>query len=627
MRDYMNYLFLLPLFLIMSVAKSQVTPKTIDSLNKETQKNLRNPIQSNRSADSTLKLAEKINYLRGQATATKLKGISLYLSGDLSGAFTYYEKALTLFTNLQDTLEIGKAQLNLATYYNAVSNYEKSIEWGLKALQQFEYLNDLNGVGRVYNLIGQSYYFQGDYPSALKFFHQHLGNARKAGDSVEIASSWSNIGAVHDDLEYTDSAMYYLSKAIALKEHLQVYQNIGSSYFNLGVLYAEKKQYQDATENLLKAENYYLNVGDSVRLAELYVEQGNIKHLLGRNTEAISILEKAISLASRIGNLEMQKSGLEKLANVYETENNYRKAYETLQSHDVIANAILNEKNIQSLNQMRTQFDTEKKELLLAEQQLMLKKNSWLITFLLLTLALLITIVIFWRRQTEIKKKQEKLIIEQAYQKQLIESTIASQEKERARFAKDLHDGFGQLISSTRLFISRSNESWAKSATDLLDQMHLEIRNIAFALLPNALVYEGVVSAIRELAGRLNDSNTIKISVTETGMENRLSQQIEVSLYRVCQEWINNVFKYSNAKSISIQFVNHDDHLSLVIEDDGQGFDPIQLQQGKGNGWKNIQSRIGLHAGTVFIESKAGGSGSSLMIEIPLQKEATMRVA
>lgn len=619
--------FLLSLLLATGIAKAQVTRGVIDSLNKETQKNLRNPIQSGRWADSTLRLAKDISYERGEAIASKLKGISLYLTGDLNGAFTQYQNAIKLFTHLKDTLEIGKALLNIATYYNATANYQKSIEFGLQAIRQFEMVDDLNGVGRVYNLIGQSYYFQENYPAALAYFHHHLSNASSVKDSVEIASSWSNIGAVHDELKNADSATYYLSKAIALKEHLQAFQNIGSSYFNLGVLYAEKKRYSEATENLAKAENYYLNIGDSTRLAELYVELGFLQHLTGQNTEAISTLDKAISLSERIGNLEMQKSGLEKLATMYQSEASYQKAFEALQKYNSVASEILNETNIQSLNQMRTQFETEKKELQLAEQQTKLEKNNWLITFLCLTMGLLIVIFIFWRRQAEIKKKQEKLIIEQAYQKQLIESTIASQEKERARFAKDLHDGFGQLISSVKLFVSRSQESWATAAATLLDQMHLEIRNIAFALLPNTLVSEGVVSAIKELASRLNESHSIKISVSEVDMKSRPSEQIEVSLYRVCQEWINNIFKYSTAQSIYIQFVNHEDHLSLTIEDDGEGFDPIRLEQSKGNGWKNIQSRIRLHGGTVFIESKAGLKGSSLLVDIPLERKATMQVA
>ncbi|HEY0770739.1 MAG TPA: histidine kinase, partial [Sphingobacteriaceae bacterium] len=200
------------------------------------------------------------------------------------------------------------------------------------------------------------------------------------------------------------------------------------------------------------------------------------------------------------------------------------------------------------------------------------------------------------------------------------------QENERRRFAQDLHDGMGQLISALRLTIHSLDSQGGQAAAShfskaetLLNDMHQEIRSIAFNLMPQTLVKNGVIPALKEVINRLSSSN-IHINISSFEVPDRLDHLKEIALYRILQEWLNNIIKYSNARNIEIQFVGHAGEVNVVIEDDGDGFDQRLLQDNAGHGWKNIQSRISFLQASLYLDSQPGRKGTSLTINIPLNE-------
>jgi signal transduction histidine kinase len=200
-----------------------------------------------------------------------------------------------------------------------------------------------------------------------------------------------------------------------------------------------------------------------------------------------------------------------------------------------------------------------------------------------------------------------------------LQAVITSQEEERKRFAADLHDGLGQIISAVRLSLSKENpeKDIVDHALGLLNDMNVEIRNIAFNLMPQSLMKDGLEDALTEFAKRINRTGQIQINVKTFHLDKEMPIEQKVPLYRVCQEWVNNVIKYANCKRISVQLVQHHEELVLTIEDDGNGFNTDALTQGQGNGWKNINSRIGLIKGNIEIDSQPGRQGTTVVITVP----------
>lgn len=135
--------------------------------------------------------------------------------------------------------------------------------------------------------------------------------------------------------------------------------------------------------------------------------------------------------------------------------------------------------------------------------------------------------------------------------------------------------------------------------------------------MPATLIQFGLKEGIREFAHRMNQSGQITIEVSVFGLDNRLEEFQEISLYRVIQEWVNNAIKYASPQKISIQLTRHENELSLIIEDDGKGFDPGILENATGNGWRNIQSRLQRIGAQWEVDSKAERTGTSFIIDIP----------
>jgi signal transduction histidine kinase len=198
-------------------------------------------------------------------------------------------------------------------------------------------------------------------------------------------------------------------------------------------------------------------------------------------------------------------------------------------------------------------------------------------------------------------------------------AVITSQEAERKRFAADLHDGLGQLISAVRLNLSKEQveKRSLDQAVEVLNEMNSEIRNIAFNLMPQVLIKNGLTEALQELATRVNLTERVKVKIGAYDVEPIHETDKKVALYRVCQEWINNVLKYSGATEINVQLVQHQQELVITIEDNGKGFDTNNLLMSQGNGWKNIQSRLAMIHGTIDIDSVADRQGTTVIVTIP----------
>jgi signal transduction histidine kinase len=198
---------------------------------------------------------------------------------------------------------------------------------------------------------------------------------------------------------------------------------------------------------------------------------------------------------------------------------------------------------------------------------------------------------------------------------------IASQEEERKRFAADLHDGLGQMISALRLSLSNEtvDANALSHALSVLSDMNVEIRNIAFNLMPQVLMKSGLDEALKEFALRINRAGSVSVSVQTFDLDTDMPTEHRIALYRICQEWVNNVIKYSGADQVSIQLVKHPQELVLTIEDNGRGFDHNALLESQGNGWKNINSRLHMIKGSIEIDTQKDRQGTTLIITVPQQ--------
>lgn len=512
----------------------------------------------------------------------------------------------------------------IAYYYQG--NHHLALESYLKALKIYDNTNDSTGIASVLNELGTLEKKNGDLNNSEEHLKRALDISLAVKDSALIANSMNNLGHVFELKEDFPTAMNYYSTSAIIKEILGDLYGASFNYDNMGNILAKEGKYAQSKKYFEKEINIFKKLGDRAAYAIALNNMGEMYNLQGDYKAAREYLFQSLSVSSEIDYKDLRSHIYSVLSETYRNEGNYRKAYDYIQYSNALKDSIFNEQKSKQLLDLRTKYETEKKEseILVLKQENELKdyglrQNRLFILGLILIVLGMLIVGYLWQNRTKLKQKVELEATRASLRESQLQAVITSQEEERKRFAADLHDGLGQIISALRLNLS--NESPGRHIVDhalsLLNDMNIEIRNIAFNLMPQSLMKDGLDEALNEFAKRLNRSGHINISVKTYHLDKEMPPERKVPLYRVCQEWVNNVIKYSQCTKISIQIVQHQEELVLTIEDDGNGFDTSKLMLGQGNGWKNINSRIGLLKGIIEIDSTSGRQGTTLVITIP----------
>lgn len=243
-----------------------------------------------------------------------------------------------------------------------------------------------------------------------------------------------------------------------------------------------------------------------------------------------------------------------------------------------------------------------------------------MVMFFVLALAVILFFIVYQKRLLAQQKKHRQ--IEADYQRELLAVAIESEEKERTRIGKELHDDVGALLTTTKLYLSQvsselSPEELTKTTDkmrSLFDTMIQGVRNISQDLRPVILEKLGLMEAIDNLVQTVNDTGKIKAKFVDFSTSS-IAKANELNVYRIIQELINNTLKHAAASNLSITISNTGKILKIVYEDDGIGLQQEYLNQ-KGIGLKNIESRLSVVEGTMNFSSQK--SGMKATINIPM---------
>ncbi|PHN05980.1 sensor histidine kinase [Flavilitoribacter nigricans] len=234
------------------------------------------------------------------------------------------------------------------------------------------------------------------------------------------------------------------------------------------------------------------------------------------------------------------------------------------------------------------------------------------------------------RSQKRIYREQMKAkALQLAHQEQLLYSTILTQEEERKRIAKDLHDEIGSKLNVINLNLHRLRK-FATEPTVITDTVHdlFEIigntidttRRISHDLLPPTLENFGLREAVRELCESYPGGTAPEV-VFDLLQDHplRVDKSIELNVFRILQELINNSIRHGRASRIGIRLWLKPDGISLGYQDNGRGFDPEKVRENPGLGLQNIQSRINMIGADYQLQSQPG-KGVQVQIDYRIHK-------
>jgi signal transduction histidine kinase len=242
--------------------------------------------------------------------------------------------------------------------------------------------------------------------------------------------------------------------------------------------------------------------------------------------------------------------------------------------------------------------------------------SDWLIAgttgFFLLALSLVLFFLAYQRRILRQQKEHQQK--EAEYQQQLLRANLLSQEKERNRIGKDLHDEVGAMLSTSRLYFNHLKQEASpekfgelkEKALGLLEETMRSVRRVSHDLKPVVLKRLGLVEAIANMADQINNSGAIKVCF-KTEWEAEMDKEYELNWFRIVQELLNNTLKHSGASEIHIELAGDQQQLLLTYSDNGVGLDS-ELEASAGLGMQNISSRLGLMQGKLeFAENQQKG--------------------
>jgi signal transduction histidine kinase len=234
------------------------------------------------------------------------------------------------------------------------------------------------------------------------------------------------------------------------------------------------------------------------------------------------------------------------------------------------------------------------------------------------------------RLHDRLRKARERL-------RKLARQNLVAEEEERRRIARELHDETSQSLSGIALQLEALLEMCLRSGKQdpeliagmkkvqaLTVQVHKEVSRVISNLHPAVLDTLGLAAAVRQYAhSRLQPLNT-NVTMEVRGTEIRFPADVEAAVFRVAQGAIGNVAEHSKAKNASILLVYQPDEFSLIVNDDGQGFDVSEItdveESGRGRGLFSMRERIGFLGGTSGVESKIG-IGTTLWAKVPLSQD------
>jgi len=206
-----------------------------------------------------------------------------------------------------------------------------------------------------------------------------------------------------------------------------------------------------------------------------------------------------------------------------------------------------------------------------------------------------------------------------------LQRVVTAQELERRRLARELHDETGQALTSILLSLRTVEEAGDENelraavgeVRELVRSTLQDVRQLAVELRPKVLDDFGLVAALERLTQSFGEQTGMSVHFQQNWpTSDRLPAEIETALYRIVQESLTNIVKHARATSVSVVLTRKDDSVSVVVEDDGVGFEPHRARE-DGIGLVGMRERVALLGGRLAIESRPG-AGTTFVAEVPL---------
>ena len=534
---------------------------------------------------------------------------------------------------------VGDPKLQRQTIYQKgahlhfMEQREESLRYLFAAADSAQKSSDLKLLAKAYNVIGINYKQIGNANMALEYYAKSLAASSQIKDTTSVMIAHNSMGVMWMKLDSVPAAKAAFEKALKLALAKNNKTVAGHQYRNLGVIAQMRSNYQVAETYFEKGLSIREEMGTPLQILGSHYDLGENARLQGRFSKAEQELRSALEIAEDLNSLSSESYVLQSLGKLYEETAQHEQALAVFKRSQAIQDSIHSTEINKKILSLEAEFDDAQKRAQLAENELIIKKRTGQRNlFLLAALISLITLLFFWNRHHLLQRLSwqnaeihEQRIAELEAEKRItnMSSMIEGQEAERRRIAKDLHDGLGGLLATVKTSMGQIQSEISKlekldvyqKANQMIDQACEEVRRISHNMIPGVLRIEGLQGALEDIIAQLKYTHQFKVDAEIDFQAQAISEGQSHMIYRIMQECCNNIIKHSQAKEIVIQLMAYDDHLHLLVEDDGIGFDPRKDHEGLG--LQSIRSRVDFLEGDLDLASSQ--SGTSISINLPIR--------
>ncbi len=552
----------------------------------------------------------------GQAEVYSGLGHSLMRKSEMDSARFYLDESLTLAKQVKNYRVEAGVYNNYGNVFLEESNYPQALDYFIKAAKLYENpLADEYGQCLAFSNIGNIEYRLGNYDKALRYAQQSMTIARKKSFTSSIGYAHKLLGRIYRKLTKYDSALLEYQQAQSLYSSLNDPRSTAEVLQNIGNIYFDKEQHQDALTNYKQSLVLAKSISAKPIIAFAYSAIGQANLILKKTSTALGYLDSASTVAKATHNSYLLMDTYAAISEAHEEIGDYKKALAMHQKFVSLKDSITRTENRQLMEETQAKYELEKKEnkikLLEKEQELKTLElarqqaiQTGVIIASLLLFILAALLVNRYRIQNRVRRQAE------------IESM-------RNSLARDLHDDIGSTLSTINI-ISKiamrenptGNNKHLNRISEQSSQMMESMADMVWSINPLNDSVEKVIVKMKVFAGEILEPKNINYQF-DTGSVNEISLDAEKrkNLFLLFKESINNAAKYSEASHITISLKKVNQHLILMIADNGKGF--IEEQVIQGNGLRNMRSRAA-SLGAAFNIKTAPNQGTCVEVSFSI---------
>jgi signal transduction histidine kinase len=521
-----------------------------------------------------------------------------------------------LLANKNNSIEIrANLQMKLASSTTRIQKFEQA----LKITNEFIIEQEAKistFLPQLYNTKARAYYYMFNVEKAIEALEIGLKYAEKNKDYTTYYTIASNIGGLYADRASVKGnkndfakAENILQKSLKVNEEQNKEKN--AQYFLtkriLAIVYQATNRKKEAEKLFVEAiEGFTIIKEFGPAYSGALIFYARLLSEMNRGKEAFTFLQNAIEIQRKSNNLKDLSALFYVAASIYKDAGQKEMAFSYMDS--AYRNQLKEFENVQTkaIATSEAKFGNEilKRDVEIANQK---KQRLVFISSMIAALAIITFLSLYlYQKKKDIQQKLKS-------QKQTIDAYLEGEEKEKVRLSRELHDGIAQDLLALRFTFQKQGLS--EINLQEIDKIGAEVRDLSHQLMPLTLKMLGLVPAMEEMCNKLFPPCNIDYELVADGFEQRLSSTLEISLYRISQELVQNIIKHSNANHVLIQLIKKNNYMNLIVEDNGLGFDDTNPKQGIG--LHNLQSRVQLINGQLRYES-AKGDGTTTIVRVPL---------